>query len=287
MRLAERGFIVLGFEPSRRLIRIAGAAADRVGQSSVAFAPNPIDPGNVQILPDADVVLVLSVFHDWCKAFGLQRSVEMLDGVWTKTRKMLFFEMPNTVENSSVRDVLPSMGASPDAAAGYIADLLSALADGVVTLLGHFPTDFRGQGERRHLFVVRRRSPEDAVDLPSAASTRRSAIDPLQETDPEVDEASEASEPCRLHKDNRGENEGGEQTVAFCWRLRNSCCSMSMLLGHCPTPFGCDPRTRCSRRALSLNLVRRPEGHARLANGWAHLTIPLARRARREDHPLG
>ena len=166
MRLAERGFIVLGFEPSRRLIRIAGAAADRVGQSSVAFAPIPIDPGNVQILPDADVVLVLSVFHDWCKAFGLQRSVEMLDGVWTKTRKVLFFEMPNTVENSSVRDVLPSMGASPDAAAGYIADLLSGLADGVVTLLGHFPTDFRGQGERRHLFVVRRRSPEDAVDRP-------------------------------------------------------------------------------------------------------------------------
>lgn len=166
MRLAERGFIVLGFEPSRRLIRIAGAAADRVGQSSVAFAPIPIDPGNVQILPDADVVLVLSVFHDWCKAFGLQRSIEMLDGVWTKTRKVLFFEMPNTVENSSVRDVLPSMGGSPDAAAGYIADLLSGLADGVVTLLGHFPTDFRGQGERRHLFVVRRRSPEDAVDRP-------------------------------------------------------------------------------------------------------------------------
>jgi hypothetical protein len=166
LRLAERGFIVLGFEPSRRLFRIAGAAADRVEHSSVAFTPIPIDPGNVQILPDADVVLVLSVFHDWCKAFGLERSAAMLDGVWTKTRKALFFEMPNTVENTSIRDVLPSMGESPDAAARYIADLLSVLAGGVVTLLGHFPTDFRGQGERRHLFVVRRGAPENPFDRP-------------------------------------------------------------------------------------------------------------------------
>jgi hypothetical protein len=166
MRLAERGFITLGFEPSRRLFRIAGAAADSVGQPSVAFTPIPIDPGNVQILPDADVVLFLSVFHNWCEAFGVQRSLEMLDTVWTKSRKVLFFETPNTAENSSVRNVLPFMGASPDAAASYIADLLSGLADGVVTLLGHFPTDFRGEGERRHLFVVRRLATEDAFDRP-------------------------------------------------------------------------------------------------------------------------
>jgi hypothetical protein len=156
LALAQLGFLVLAFEPSRRLVRIATSAADAVGQLAVAFIPVGIDPASVSNLPDADVVLVLSVFHDWCEAFGFQRSLEMLDVVWRKTRKVLFFEMPNTAENASVRMFLPDMGASPDAARRYIEHLLVRLVDGEVTLVGHFPTDFRGEGERRHLFVVRR-----------------------------------------------------------------------------------------------------------------------------------
>jgi hypothetical protein len=65
--------------------------------------------------------------------------------------------MPNTAENTSIRTFMPAMGASPEEAKGYIEHLLSALVPGEVVLLGHFPTDFRGEGERRHLFVVRRR----------------------------------------------------------------------------------------------------------------------------------
>jgi SAM-dependent methyltransferase len=156
LALAERGFLVLGCEPSRRLFRIANAAADRAGQPSVAFMPIAVDPDNVAILPDADVALVLSVFHDWCERFGFERSLEMLHAVWQKTRKKLFFEMPNTVENSSVRTVLPAMGTSPEEAKDYIGSLLSRLVGGEVALLGHFATDFRGEGERRHLFAVSR-----------------------------------------------------------------------------------------------------------------------------------
>jgi len=164
LRLAERGFLVLGCEPSHRLFRIATAAADRVGQPSVAFMPVAVNPANVDSLPDADLVLVLSVFHDWCEAFGFERSVQLLDAVWQKTRKALFFEMPNTAENSSVRTFMPAMGASPEEAQSYIEHLLSRLVLGEVALLGHFPTDFRGEGERRHLFVVHRRSSSGAGD---------------------------------------------------------------------------------------------------------------------------
>jgi SAM-dependent methyltransferase len=156
LALAERGFLVLGCEPSRRLYRIANAAADGAGQPSVAFMPIAVEPANVATLPQADIVLVLSVFHDWCERFGFERSLEMLDTVWQKTKTTLFFEMPNTVENSSVRTVLPDMGASPEAAKDYIESLLSRLVGGDVALLGHFATDFRGEGERRHLFAVRR-----------------------------------------------------------------------------------------------------------------------------------
>jgi hypothetical protein len=166
--LAERGFVVLGCEPSRRLVRIAIAAADHLQQPSVAFMPVAVGPANAGSLPDADIVLVLSVFHDWCEAFGFQRSLEMLDVVWQRTRKMLFFEAPNTAENATIRTHMPSMGASPDAAKMYLEQILSRLEHGEVALLGHFPTDFRGDKERRHLFVVRRRSSACAGDRVSS-----------------------------------------------------------------------------------------------------------------------
>jgi hypothetical protein len=156
-RLAERGFVVLGCEPSRRLVRIATAAADYLQQPSVAFMPVAVGPANVGSLPDADVVLVLSVFHDWCEAFGFERSLGMLDVVWQRTRKVLFFEAPNTAENTTIRTHMPLMGASPEAGEVYLEQILSRLEQGEVALLGHFPTDFRGDRERRHLFVVRRR----------------------------------------------------------------------------------------------------------------------------------
>ena len=159
LRLAERGFMVVGYEPSRRLFRIATAAADRAGQPSVAFMPVAVTPTNVTSLPEADVVLVLSVFHDWCEAFGFDRSLEMLDAVWQRTRRTLFFEMPNTAENASIRSFVPPMGASPEEAQRYIEQLLSRLERGDAALLGHFPSDFRGEDERRHLFVVRRHDP--------------------------------------------------------------------------------------------------------------------------------
>lgn len=157
LALAERGFEVIGYEPALRLFRIASEAASHAGGQFVGFMPVGITPFNVDRVMTADVTLALSVFHDWCEASGYDDSVRILKTVWSKTRRILFFEMPNTAENPTIRPFVPDMGDSPEAAGDYIARLLADLEDSEVSLLGHFPTDFRGAEERRHLFAVTRR----------------------------------------------------------------------------------------------------------------------------------
>jgi hypothetical protein len=154
--LADAGFHVIGYEPAPRLFRIAANAASSRRERFVAFMPVAVTPVNVDRLPPADVNLVLSVFHRWCEQFGHESAVGMLDIVWSKTRNVLLFESPNTVENESIRTFVPDMGATLDDAERHLRGLLAALPEGDVRLLDYLPTDFRPGGEHRHLFAVAR-----------------------------------------------------------------------------------------------------------------------------------
>lgn len=154
--LAERGYQVLGYEPDLALVRLAVAAAEQAGTTRVAFMPHAIDVQTARHLPQADVVLLLSVFHKWVEASDLATATDMLHDVWAHTRGQLFFEMPNSVENEKVGRFLPAMGSSADDAGHFIETLLGDLAGSAVTPLGHFPTDFRSGSEARHLFLVAR-----------------------------------------------------------------------------------------------------------------------------------
>ena len=44
------------------------------------------------MLPAADCVLLLSVWHHFVREWGLEAATEMLDAIWEKTGKLLFFE---------------------------------------------------------------------------------------------------------------------------------------------------------------------------------------------------
>jgi hypothetical protein len=139
-----------------RLYKIANLAASRAEGRFVGFMPVAITPTTADRILSADVTLALSVFHRWCEAFGYADAVAILRTVWSRTRRVLFFEMPNPLENRSIRDFVPTMGETPDAVGAAIAEILTGLEECDVTLLGRFPTDFRGEGEYRHLFSVTR-----------------------------------------------------------------------------------------------------------------------------------
>ena len=65
---------------------------------------------NVGSLPDYDCILLLNVFHHWCRFYGAETALRMLDVVYHKTKRVMFFETGQTDTDPWVKDSLPDMG---------------------------------------------------------------------------------------------------------------------------------------------------------------------------------
>lgn len=90
--LAFKRIPTLGIEMDDRLLRIARYAARKLQVPSVGFCNLLVDRNTVALLPQADLVLLLSVWHHWVRAYGLEDASQMLAVVWKRTKRMLFFE---------------------------------------------------------------------------------------------------------------------------------------------------------------------------------------------------
>lgn len=87
---ASRGLISLGVDVSADLVteaRALNAEADRC-----AFMVLDLDPSSVAALPAFDVVLALSVHHNWVDAHGFDGAGELLVALMERTNKVLLFE---------------------------------------------------------------------------------------------------------------------------------------------------------------------------------------------------
>ena len=110
--LASRGCFVLGIEAGPIYHFFSFHAKEALGLGNVALAQTFLKPNNVKALPEVDCVLLLAVFHHWCRAFGKDAALEMLDVIYKKAGKALFFETGEQGENYAPS--LPDMGESPE-----------------------------------------------------------------------------------------------------------------------------------------------------------------------------
>ncbi|MFT5468349.1 MAG: SAM-dependent methyltransferase [Verrucomicrobiales bacterium] len=110
--LAQRGYFVTGIEGGPVYHIFSHHAKEALGLNNVSLAKLLVTPDNVKTLPGADCVLLLAVFHHWCRAFGKESALEMLDEIYRKTGKVLFFETGEGGENYAKS--LPDMGDSPE-----------------------------------------------------------------------------------------------------------------------------------------------------------------------------
>ncbi|KRE33788.1 hypothetical protein ASG82_22280 [Mycobacterium sp. Soil538] len=148
--LASRGIPTLGVDLEERALRIARYAARKTGVKDVGFLNLQVSPSTVQLLPEVDLILVMSIWHHWVKAYGLDGATSILEKLWRKCRVTLFFE---TGENEMPSDYrLPSMDPTPEEWLGTYLELVCAGA--TVTHLGRFKA-FAPGGDNTRETVLR------------------------------------------------------------------------------------------------------------------------------------
>lgn len=149
--LAERGVPTVAVEMEPKYYRTLLHVAKRLDRDDLGVLVMKFTPGNGALLPSADAVVFLSVWHHLVRWYGMEDARAMLRTVWAKTGMVMFFE---TGENEMPAHYgLPDMG--PDASA-WVTNLLEAeCPQGTVRVLGrHRAFDPEDNPCERNLFAV-------------------------------------------------------------------------------------------------------------------------------------
>jgi hypothetical protein len=161
--LASAGVPTLGVDIDDRDLRIAFYVKRKVAISNVAFLRLRVDTDTVVLLPNADLVLLLSVWHHWVREHGLEHASRILNSVWTKCGKVMIFETGES--EMSDKFALPRMEPSPEVwLRNYLSDICSGSQ---VVQLGKFKAfDEQQKVAYRSLFKVSRMA-DDVVEGPT------------------------------------------------------------------------------------------------------------------------
>jgi SAM-dependent methyltransferase len=151
IRLAHKGLATVGVEPDPRHFRILRFAVKRLRLGNVGCLDLDVTPATASMLPSADAVLFLSVWHHMVRYHGLDEASVILAEVWAKTRQLLFFETGELEMPARFR--LPDMSPEPRV---YLEKYLAEhCPGGKVEHLGlHDAFTPERQPCRRNLFLV-------------------------------------------------------------------------------------------------------------------------------------
>jgi len=144
--LARKGHYVVGVEGGWASVAIATCARDVLGVHNALFHRLDLTPDNIDSLPSFDYVIMLAVFHHWCRSYGKEPGITMLKTLCRKVKKGIIFEtgQPDTASRKYV-DALPDMG---DDVLEWLLNFFTAEGFNSAESMGYF--------QSRHLIVARR-----------------------------------------------------------------------------------------------------------------------------------
>lgn len=153
VHLAQLGVKVVGVESEPKFQRMALHTIRTLRLEDTGILHMKLTPDSAALIPSADSVLFLSVWHHLVKEYSFPRATDILQSLWLKTLKVMFFEtgeaeMPSTFG-------LPRMQPSP---VEFLSQYLhETCTGGTVLHLGLHPAqDPCGNTVQRNLFAVAR-----------------------------------------------------------------------------------------------------------------------------------
>jgi len=168
LELAAAGIPTIAIESDPSNYRTALYAVRRSGTRNVGVLAMEVTPENVITVPPSDCVLCLSVWHHFVRSHGLSEATEMLEAIWLRTRKVMFFDSGETEMTPDYR--LPPM--TPDPRSWLTAYLAHTCDGSRIDHLGrHRAFDPAGNPCERNLFAVVR-SPDERRPSATAALGR-------------------------------------------------------------------------------------------------------------------
>lgn len=149
--LAKRGLTTIAVERYPVGYRTALYASRKAGvEERVAVLTLDVSSDTVALVPHADVVLLLSVWHHLVVRDGLDEATEQLREIWARAGRVLFFEAGDEEDSSPA---WPRM--EPDSRAWLSQYLSETCEGGALRYLGvHTSSDARRLRKKRHLFAV-------------------------------------------------------------------------------------------------------------------------------------
>ena len=151
IQLGSLGVPTLAVESERPIVRTALLAVERSGVEGVGVLALELAPDTLRILPSTDCTLCLSLWHHLVRVHGLEVATGMLEGIWERTAKVMFFDTGEAEMPASFN--LPDM--APDARAwlaGYLRDTCEGSRPEHLGLHAAFDAD--GEPCLRNLFAV-------------------------------------------------------------------------------------------------------------------------------------
>ena len=153
LAMARLGIPTTAVEMEPRNYRTLLHVRDRLGLDNIGVLVLRLTPATVPLLPAADAVLFMSVWHHLVRWHGEPAARAMLRTVWDRAGRVLVFETGQNEMPARYR--MPDMGGQPRA---WIAAMLGReCPDGTVRWLGRHPAaDPDRRPCQRHLFAVLR-----------------------------------------------------------------------------------------------------------------------------------
>lgn len=154
-QISEMGLFCIGIE--RMEPRLAQAKKKEKYDNGLRFIDYSITPNNVQHIPIFDVVLLLTVYHHWCREYTQENAAEMLRQLARKSGKIIFEPPGNELpgQESSQKSQRKNQTNSEGWIVRYYMDYLNSIFEEEEVTIEHADTvDYMGDDRRDPIFVL-------------------------------------------------------------------------------------------------------------------------------------